>query len=316
MKSDEIFICPICKSKLNFKYEDNKVICVSDKKHCFDFRNGVIDFSNIDNEVDPNQTKSKDSFGLEWSVFYPKLGLSDKEFDHEKQMFLRYTRSMPHFFADKIILDAGCGNGRYSNIVSKISKPDIFILSDISDSIYEAKNNLAHLKNAYFVKCDMNNINKFLNIEIDYAFSIGVLHHTPDAKKSFKSIAETVKKGGFLSCYVYGKGNPILHKVNIFLRNKFFKKFKPKSIMNICRVLSLPYYILRKIKLLGPWILELILKFIFIGNIHNMFDAYSAGYTSFHSDKELSEWYYESRFSEYVIEYRESNTALYCIGKK
>src|SRR5436309_4875855 len=36
------------------------------------------------------------------------------------------------------------------------------------------------------------------------------------------------KNGGFLSLYLYGKGDPILYKVNSFLRNRFFQTWPHK----------------------------------------------------------------------------------------
>src|SRR5438270_736582 len=43
--------------------------------------------------------------------------------------------------------------------------------------------------------------------KFDDSFSVGVLHHTPDPKRAFISLASKVKKGGHISAWVYGAEN-------------------------------------------------------------------------------------------------------------
>jgi len=310
----ELFMCPLCKCDLRINSEQNNLVCVKDVSHSFSYENQVLDFSGIE-AAQGAQLRTKESFGVEWSEYYPRLGFSDKEFEKEKNQFITYTRGMPNFFNDKIVLDAGCGNGRYSYLLNHISQPRMVIACDISNAVYVARKNLADLKNMVFVKCDLRRLKDVLKLKIDYIMSIGVLHHTPNARESFLALSDLVADGGFFSCFLYGKGNPVLNSVNLYLRNNFLQRFSRKNIMIFCRVLSIPYYILRSIKVLGPWIMDLMLRFVFIGNVHNMYDAYTAGYTSFHTRDEVEEWYRTAGF-EAVIESRLRGTALYCIGRK
>ena len=62
-----------------------------------------------------------------------------------------------------------------------------------------------HLPNAHVVQADIYKLP--FKRTFDYAFSVGVLHHTPDPKKSFISLASKVKKGGAISAWIYGAEN-------------------------------------------------------------------------------------------------------------
>ena len=43
--------------------------------------------------------------------------------------------------------------------------------------------------------------------KFDYAFSVGVLHHLPDPRGGFLSLASKVKPGGHISAWIYGAEN-------------------------------------------------------------------------------------------------------------
>jgi SAM-dependent methyltransferase len=232
-------------------------------------------------------------------------------------MFLTYTRSMPNFFSNKIVVDAGCGNGRYINVLNNISSPPprLIIGIDLSDSIFVAAKNCSMFANVFFIRANLNLLPKILKEAVDYIYSVGVLHHTPDAKESFNSLAKCVKPKGFISVYLYGKGNRVLYQVNSFLRNRFFQRWPHKLTYALCVVVAIPSQIFR-IKFFGPWMLDFVNRLTFVSpDVHNMFDAYTAGYTSFHEKDEVEQWYRANGF-ECVVESQSNHTALFCIGRK
>ena len=70
-----------------------------------------------------------------------------------------------------------------------------------------------------------------------------------------------------------------------------------------------------KIKFFGPWMSDLVNRFVFVSSdVHNMFDAYTAGFTSFHGRGEVEQWYREAGF-DCVVEEHLNRTSLYCIGR-
>src|SRR5262249_51488464 len=112
----DLLKCPHCGG--DFSSKPDLLICK--KGHAFPHRENVIDFSSIE-EIDHTQRRSQQSFGVEWTDYYAQLGWKSKEFASEKQMFLTYTKAMPNFFSNGIVIDAGCGNGRYINIINRLS---------------------------------------------------------------------------------------------------------------------------------------------------------------------------------------------------
>ena len=307
-----ILKCPLC--GLDFVQRQDALLCGND--HSFTYQRNVIDFSTAE-EINDVQKRSQESFQVEWTKYYKNLGWSLDELIDVMDSFLRCTKAMPNFFFDKIVVDAGCGNGRYINALNKLTTypPKLIIGIELSDAVYVAAENCSTLDNVLFLKMDLNSLPKILKKPIDYIYTIGVLHHTPNAERSFYNLAECLKQDGFLSVYLYGKGNPILFRVNNFLRNRFFQKWPHKFVYYLCVLIAIPSQVFR-IKFLGPWMLDFIDRFIFISpDVHNMFDAYTAGYTSFHDRKEVEQWYHSAGF-DCVVESQLNHTDLYCIGRR
>ena len=304
--------CPRCEGDVSL----NAAALVCAVGHSYPYKENVIDFSAVD-DVDQLQRRSQDSFGIEWTHYYSRLGWTSEELAAETEMFLTYTRAMANFFSNRIVVDAGCGNGRYINIVKQISfpPPRLIIGVDLSDSIFVAAKNCSKFDNVLFLRSNLNLLGKILKEPVDYVYSIGVLHHTPNARESFNNLIKCVKREGFISVYIYGKGNRLLCKVNSFLRNRFFQRWPHKYVYYLAVLIAIPCQIFR-IRFFGPWISDLLNRFVFVSHdVHNMFDAYTAGYTSFHDKTEVQDWYHSNGF-DCVVESQQNHTALFCIGRK
>jgi SAM-dependent methyltransferase len=309
---EKLLKCPLCGNELSFQ----EPVFSCKNNHCFQCQKNFIDFSVV-HERNETQEHSKRSFETEWCRYYPRLGWHSRELAHEKDMFLSYTKAMPNFFFNKIVIDAGCGNGRYINIVNAICsiRPRLLMGIELSNNALLASRNCAKFDNVVILKMDLNDLPKILREPVDYIYSIGVLHHTPDAAGAFRNLAKCVRFDGFFSVFLYGKGNPILYRVNSFLRNKLFSKWPHKVVYWICVMIAIPCQIFR-VKQVGSWAREVINRFIYVdSNIHNMFDAYTAGWTSFHERDEVEQWYRENQF-DCVVSAFINYTSLYCIGRR
>jgi SAM-dependent methyltransferase len=310
----EYLRCPHCAAALSPDTQGPQVQCANG--HAFAYRYGVVDFSGV-GPPSPLQQRSTLSFQREWTDYYSSLGWRENEFEVEQEMFLTYTRAMPNFFADKVVVDAGCGNGRYVRIVNRLSspRPKVVMAVDLSDSIFVAARNCTAFDNVIFMKIDVNVLPKVLKRPVDYVYSIGVLHHTPDAHASFCSLARCLGGDGFLSAFIYGRGNRLLERVNRFLRNRFFRHWPHSLVYGLCVLVAIPGQVFR-LKFVGPWMLDFVTRFVFVSpDVHNMFDAYTAGWTSFHDKEEVKRWYRENGM-DCVVDSQLNNTSLYCIGRK
>ena len=256
------------------------------------------------------QAASERSFGQEWQKF-SREGW-DQRLPRERIHFLSYTGLIPSLLFEKRVLDAGCGNGRYSFIAAGMGA-EIVIGADISEAANVAFANTRDVRNILIIRGDLTRL-PFAQ-RFDVVFSIGVLHHTPSAKTSFGEVANHCRPGGFLSVYLYGRGNPVLVAMNRNLRNRVFSRL-PQSLVGWCLAgPAVGVAIVRRLPLLGPALIALVNRFVYFGNYHNMYDAYTAGFTSFHSADEVERWYHEHGLS-CAIGVRQCGTALYCFGQR
>ena len=92
----------------------------------------------------------------------------------------------------KVVLDAGCGAGRFTEVCLKMNATVIAI--DASEAINVAKVNLKNRdSNLFLIKADVLKLPLKTGV-IDYSFSIGVLHHTPFPLRGVKEAFRTLKK--------------------------------------------------------------------------------------------------------------------------
>lgn len=256
------------------------------------------------------QAASERSFGTEWQKF-SREGW-DARLARERQHFLSYTGLIPSLLFRRRVLDAGCGNGRYAFIASEMG-PEVVIGADISDAAYVAFENTRDVTNILIIRGAIAELP--LAMSIDVLYSIGVLHHTPSAEESFRALARHCVPGGFFSVYLYGRGNPVLVAINRVLRNRVFSRLPQALVGWPLMVPSAAFEVLRRVPLLGPALIALINRVVYFGNYHNMYDAYTAGYTTFHAPEQVERWYHESGFS-CAITVRQHRTALYCVGQR
>lgn len=155
---------------------------------------GVPRFASIEG-VAEDKAATAESFGWQWQHFTQ----ADEKYE---QQFLGWIAPVaPDFFKDKIVLEGGCGKGRHTQLAAQWGAHEV-IGVDLSVAVETAFRATRELPNAHIVQADIFNL-PFAR-RFDYAFSVGVLHHLPDPRAGFKSLASKVKSGGHISAWVYG----------------------------------------------------------------------------------------------------------------
>ena len=96
-------------------------------------------------------------------------------------------------FQGKVVLEGGCGKGRHTQLAANWGAREV-IGVDLSDAVETAFAATRQLENAHIVQADIYHLP--LARVFDYAFSIGVLHHLPDPRAGFRSLASKVRAGG------------------------------------------------------------------------------------------------------------------------
>ncbi|MBI3551215.1 MAG: methyltransferase domain-containing protein [Elusimicrobia bacterium] len=145
--------------------------------------------------ADSKVLKTRDSFAYEWSRYPGSL-------PEDQGVFLEETQLPAGEFKGKLVLDAGCGMGRYSVVALSLGAEVVAL--DLSESLRRLAAVAPDYPKLHVVQGDLLRppFKKFL---FDIAYSQGVLHHTADTRKAFKAVSALVKPGGYLSVWVYGK---------------------------------------------------------------------------------------------------------------
>lgn len=238
------------------------------------------------------------NFGFEWQ-FYARHGWdygTDKiydpnRFEVEKDNFVRKALVLPEEFASGLVLDAGCGNGRYS-LQSHALGAEV-VGMDLSIAVDAAAANLADHPDVHIVQGDIFNP-PFARNTFDRVFSLGVLMHTGNARRAFESLLRFVKPGGLISIHLYSKGNAIYEFVDRVLRKRTIHMDLQKLLRHSNRGARFArmVYNTRWITRGRPLLYELMNCFIRLEMAeHNVFDWYSAPVASHHTYPDTHRWF-------------------------
>ena len=124
------------------------------------------------------------------------------EFDYKEaaELFTRSTGfDLSHL--DGLTLDVGCGYGRFLRVLTHAGAETVGV--DLSsDTVELAYDFVGHEKNVHIVQANLGQL-PFPERHFRRAFSIGVLHHTPDTKLSFLKLLPYLEEGGDVAVWVY-----------------------------------------------------------------------------------------------------------------
>ena len=200
----EYLACPSCASRLTLDaaaIEADEVIAGTLKciacQESWQVRAGVPRFTSAGDTR--SDARTAHAFGWEWKAF-PGID------DHHEQQFLDWIAPADQaMFRGAVVLEGGCGKGRHTRLAARYGAAAI-IGVDLSEAADVAHANTRALPNAHIIQADLLRL-PIRGGSIDYAFSVGVLHHLPDPAAGFRSLAAAVRPGGALSVWVYGKEN-------------------------------------------------------------------------------------------------------------
>jgi ubiquinone/menaquinone biosynthesis C-methylase UbiE len=143
--------------------------------------------------------KTVAGFGAEWSRF----DQSQASLEDLAAHFAAYFRIFPKEFlqGDKTGLDVGCGSGRWARFVAPLVGKLICVDAS-AEALQVARRNLAPFSNVEFVHASVAAI-PLPDASMDFAFSLGVLHHIPDTAAGIRQSARLLKPGCPLLVYLY-----------------------------------------------------------------------------------------------------------------
>ena len=201
----DMLACPTCGGDILLanagKYEDKEIIegVLSCRKCTREYKveRGVPRFADL-GKIEEDKAETAENFGWQWTHF-------TQEDTKYSDQFLGWLQPVkPKFFEGKVVLEGGCGKGRHTKLAAEWGAAEVVGI-DLGDGVESAFALTRDLPNVHIIQCDIFKLP--LKQAFDYAFSVGVLHHTPDPKNAFLSLASKVKKGGHISAWVYGAEN-------------------------------------------------------------------------------------------------------------
>jgi SAM-dependent methyltransferase len=149
------------------------------------------------------------SFGRQWNRY-------DVARDEEDEAtFAVKTGVDPRRLDGLLVLDAGCGGGRYARLAGRFGARVVGV--DLSVAVDKAAALCDDQPGVAIVQADLLNL-PLAERAFDLAFSIGVLHHSPDPRRAFGQVAARVKPGGRLAVWLYRRNTPPQEWVNSALR--------------------------------------------------------------------------------------------------
>lgn len=180
--------CPNCKGHL--KVGQNLLVCAS----CaltFPLLRRIPRFVPTENYAD--------SFGLQWNRFAKTQLDSALGTDRSRDRFLRETLWDESQLAGKLVLDAGCGSGRFSEIVLTLGAKLIAI--DYSSAVDAVSENLTS-GSLLIVQGDLAAL-PIPSESLDFVYCIGVLQHTKEPGKIIAELLRCLKHGGEITMTFY-----------------------------------------------------------------------------------------------------------------
>ena len=108
---------------------------------------GIPRFVTSENPLAGQNVDTADAFGWEWQEF---TELHDMD-TYKAQMLDWIEPMQPAFFVDKVVLDAGCGMGRFSMVSSHFGAKMVLAV-DASGAVEAARENARDLDNVHVIQ--------------------------------------------------------------------------------------------------------------------------------------------------------------------
>lgn len=252
--------------------------------HEFPIVNGIPRFVDSDHYVK--------SFSFEWNTHNNTQLDCFRGDNSSESQFVQKTGFSPEELKGKLVLDAGVGAGRFTDVVSRWGANVVGV--DLSYAVEAAQRNFQDRPNVWIAQANIGAL-PFKPESFDAVFSIGVLHHTPDTKAYFLKLVPLLKPGGAIAIWVYPKQGDYL------VRDKwirFVNKIPPRMYYAWCR-----WFVPWALRHVGSNRWAAAMRRVFPLSTQNLglendildtFDGFSPQFHGIHSPEEVEEWFREA----------------------
>jgi SAM-dependent methyltransferase len=292
-----VLVCPACKADLLAEIavvEGNEILdgtltCSSCGAR-YPIRDGVPRFV-------PDGLYAS-SFGRQWNWFRTVQLDSETGTSRSEDALNAVTGWHDDQYRGRRLLDAGVGAGRFAERAAD-KGADVFGI-DLTTAVDAAYRNIGERPGVHLIQADIFAL-PFRSNTFDLAYSIGVLHHTPDPAEAFRRVADVVSPQGRFAVYLYSRYG-ISHRMSDLIRPLTTRL--PLGVMWVLSALAVPLYYAYRIPLLGaianlalPISMERQWRWRWL----DTFDWYTPKYQFKYLYPEIFGWYQRAGFHEIEI---------------
>jgi SAM-dependent methyltransferase len=247
------------------------------------------------------QSRTKELYGLQWNRYRIVRP------EEDQATLLLKTGLEPADFAGKLVLDGGCGMGRYSRQAAEWGA-DV-VAMDLSQAVRAAWEITDPVRQRVAViRADLLRI-PLPDNTFDIVYSIGVLDHTPEPRQAFLNLAKLVRPGGRMAIWVYECQSPIVERI-MGIHRTIARKLPVRVVETLSRW-SVPIGEAKRQMFASRWKLVrklgLVAHALTIGvSMHpdpevracDTLDWYAPKFVSHHTPEEVTSWFTEAGFEE------------------
>ena len=151
-----------------------------------------------------DQSRTVATYSLQWNRFRIIRP------EEDRATFRNRTGLSGADLAGALVLDAGCGMGRYLRVAGESGARVVGI--DLSAAVEAARALSGDLPGVAVVRGDLLRP-PFAPGSFDHIYSLGVLDHTPDPRAAFLALARLLAPGGRIAIWVYPRERPALEAI-------------------------------------------------------------------------------------------------------
>ena len=290
---DVLLACPSCQGPLQSRPDQYRCLqCLT----AYEVKNRIPRFLP---SLSDEEQQVRRSFNLEHARFLASRHL---HFTPKLvEQWLALTKLPAEYFKDKVVLDAGCGSGRWTYALASLGAKVVAVdlTEEGVESTYQAT---AGFENVVVLQASIFHL-PFKPMSFDFVVSWGVLHHTPDTKEAFGCLAPLIKPGGSVYIMVYEKHNPVKFACTNILR-RILQHFPEGARYRFCRHLII-------------WnpVVHLLLKHVLLSDTRykvtdpleistkqlGLYDAYAPVFNHLHTREEVISWFAENHFTHITL---------------
>lgn len=288
-------VCPDCKAALNLKVElrDEEEIergqfdCARCSKS-YPIIKGVPRFVRSDAYVS--------NFSFQWNLHRKTQVDSLSGQSESQQTFLTKTGLTESELKGKLVLDVGCGTGRFMEVAAGMGAEVIGM--DLSYAVDAAYTNMGCRPRLHVIQADIFNP-PFRPSTFDVIYSIGVLHHTPSTREAFLSLPPLLKPYGIIAVWVYvwaGEYSKRMDRVRVFTIG-----LPDRLLYVLCWIFVPILHAMAHIPILRSIAQHIPTSNPRPGlawNVMDTFDVYSPRYQWKHTEPEVVGWFKEACLDE------------------